>query len=70
MARTTLDLDEKLIESALDLAEVHTKKAVIEEALKEYINIRRRQKILSLIGSGIMDMTQVELEEMRGKPRT
>lgn len=65
MARTTLDLDEKLIEDAMRITELPTKKAVIEEALRELVNAHLRQRLIARLGSGDMDMTLEELKEWR-----
>ena len=65
MARTTYDLDEELVEKAREIAGVTTKKAAIEEALREFIDARRRRELIGLIGSGIVDMTPEELRELR-----
>jgi Arc/MetJ family transcription regulator len=65
MARTTLDLDEELIEKARELAGVETKTAAIEEALREFINERRRQALINRFGTGKIDMTPEELTELR-----
>lgn len=65
MARTTVDLDEKLMEDAMRVTELPTKKAVIEEALRELVNARRRERLIARLGSGDMDMTLEELLEWR-----
>jgi Arc/MetJ family transcription regulator len=48
---TNIDIDEKLMDEALDLGEAKTKKAVVNEALAEYVRIRRMRKILDLAGT-------------------
>ena len=65
MARTTVDLDAKLMEDAMRVSELPTKKAVIEEALRELVNARRRERLIARLGSGDMDMTLEELLEWR-----
>ena len=47
---TNLDIDEKLLEEALRIGGNRTKKATVEEALQEYIQRRKQQKILKLFG--------------------
>jgi len=69
MARTTLDLDEKLIADAMRVTELPTKKAVIEEALRELVNARRRERLIARLGSGDYGLTLAELKTLRGKPR-
>ena len=47
---TNLGIDEKLLEAALRIGGNRTKKATVEEALQEYIQRRKQQKILKLFG--------------------
>jgi Arc/MetJ family transcription regulator len=47
---TNLDIDEKLLEEALKIGGNRTKKATVEQALQEYIQRRKQQKILKLFG--------------------
>ena len=47
---TKLAIDEKLIEEARLLGGQKTKKAVVTEALEEYIQRRRQQAIVKLFG--------------------
>ncbi len=64
--RTTLDLDRELLDEAKRISNARSKKAVIEEALRELINAKRREGLLSLIGSGALDMTLEDLWKFRG----
>jgi len=48
---TNIELDEVLIAEALELGQHKTKKAVVEEALIEYVLHRKQQNILKLFGS-------------------
>ena len=47
---SNLDIDEKLLEEALKIGGNRTKKATVEEALQEYVQRRKQQKILKLFG--------------------
>jgi len=47
---TNLAIDDKLIEEARVIGKHRTKKAVVTEALQEYIQRRKQSKILSLFG--------------------
>jgi Arc/MetJ family transcription regulator len=47
---TNLNIDEKLLEEALRIGGNRTKKATVEQALEEYIQRRKQQKILKLFG--------------------
>ena len=48
--RTNVDLDEKLVGEALRLSRTKTKKGIIHEALKEFIENRKRHNLLDLAG--------------------
>ena len=48
---TNLALDDKLIKEAQEIGQQKTKKAVVTEALKEYIQRRKQLEILQLFGS-------------------
>lgn len=54
---TNLAIDDRLIEQALKLGEHHTKKAVVTEALEEYIARRKQLKLLKLFGKIDYDPT-------------
>lgn len=47
---TNLAIDDELLEEALRLGGHRTKKATVNEALKEYIQRRKQLKILDLFG--------------------
>ncbi|MGV0028656.1 type II toxin-antitoxin system VapB family antitoxin [Phormidesmis priestleyi] len=47
----SLNLDEALIREALEINDDQNLEAVIEEALREYIQRRQRRKILDLFGT-------------------
>ncbi len=48
--RTNIEIDDKLIEEALQLTGLKTKRAVVEEGLKTLIRIKRQREILKLAG--------------------
>ncbi len=48
---TNLAIDDKLIEEALIVGQHRTKKAVVTEALHEYIQRRRQVEIIALFGT-------------------
>ena len=48
---TNLQIDEQLIQEALDLGEHRTKRAVVEEALQEYVMRRKQLRVLDLFGT-------------------
>lgn len=47
---TNIDIDENLIREALELGGLKTKKAIVNEALAEYVRVRKQQDILDLFG--------------------
>ncbi len=47
---TNLGIDEKLLNEARRIGKQRTKKATVNEALREYIDRRKRLKILDLFG--------------------
>lgn len=48
--RTNIDIDDKLINSAMAITRIKTKKGVVEYALKELIALNKRKSILNLKG--------------------
>ncbi|MBW4689590.1 MAG: type II toxin-antitoxin system VapB family antitoxin [Komarekiella atlantica HA4396-MV6] len=46
-----LEIDENLIQEALELGGDRTKRAVVEEALREYVQRRKQLKIIELFGT-------------------
>jgi Arc/MetJ family transcription regulator len=48
---TNLQIENDLIEEALKLGEHRTKRAVVEEALREYVQRRKQLKVLELFGA-------------------
>ncbi|MBR9980145.1 MAG: type II toxin-antitoxin system VapB family antitoxin [Desulfatitalea sp.] len=48
---TNLAIDERLIEEAKRVGGHKTKKAVVTEALKEYIQVRQQKKVIDLFGT-------------------
>jgi Arc/MetJ family transcription regulator len=50
MARTNIDLDDRLISTGMKMAGCKTKKELVHLALKEFIAKKDRKKILKLEG--------------------
>lgn len=48
--RTNIDLDEDLVREAFKFSDAKTKKALIQEALKTFVEYRRRLNLLDLEG--------------------
>lgn len=48
---TNLQIDEGLMQEALELGGHRTKRAVVEEALQEYVTRRKQLQVLDLFGT-------------------
>lgn len=60
--RTNIVIDDDLMDEAMTLSELKTKKAVVEEGLKLLVQLKKQEKIKSLRGKLHWDGN---LEEMR-----
>lgn len=60
--RTNIELDDTLLKQALDLSNIKTKKAVVQEALKNYVAWMKKKQLLGLKGRV---KWQGSLKEMR-----
>jgi Arc/MetJ family transcription regulator len=60
--RTNVDLDDTLVNQAMKISGINTKKAVLNMVLKEYIKKNNLKRILKYKGSNIWEGN---LEEMR-----
>jgi len=47
---TNIDIDRDLLEEALALGHCRTKKAVVNEALAQYVRLRKQMHIMDLFG--------------------
>ena len=47
---TNIDVDEKLLDEALELGHFKTKKAAVNEALAEYVLFRKQRQVVELFG--------------------
>ncbi len=65
MGKTTVVLDDELIERALNLTNLKTKKEVIEEGLRELIRKKNRELLRKELGTYDIDLTIEELERLR-----
>jgi hypothetical protein len=67
---TNLAIDEKLLEEALRISGLKTKKNTVNEALREFIQRRRQKDIISLFGKIEMDESyDYKRERSRRGPR-
>ncbi|MBU4173756.1 MAG: type II toxin-antitoxin system VapB family antitoxin [Actinobacteria bacterium] len=66
MSKTTVDIDDKLLEEAKKVTGTTTKKATVNEALRMVARKAKLKELASsLQGTGFIDLTREELEEMR-----
>ena len=63
--RSTIDINEELIEEAKALTGARTKKELIDLSLRELIRGRRREHLALLFGSEILAANPDEIEKMR-----
>lgn len=54
---TNLAIDEKLLEEALRVSGLKTKKAAVNEALREFVRRRKQKNIVSLFGQVSMEQS-------------
>ena len=64
---TNLQIEDNLIKEALLLGGHRTKRAVVEEALREYVQRRKQLKILELFGT-IEYEHEYDYKQQRQKP--
>ncbi len=65
MGRTTLEIDEALLEAAMQLSGARTKTEAIELALRELIRKREREQLKAELGSFDLDLDLKELRRLR-----
>ncbi len=53
--RTNIDLDQKLVLEAQRLSRIKTKKALVHQALLEFVSNRKRLDLRELKGSNLID---------------
>ena len=62
MARTNIELDDKLVKEAMIITHYKTKRELVNTALAELVKRLKRKSILKLAGSGCWEG---DLEKMR-----
>ena len=53
--RTNIDLDAELVREAQELSQIKTKRALIHQALEEFVAHRKRLDLRELEGSDLLD---------------
>lgn len=65
MGRTTVIIDDKLLENALKVTKLRTKRAVIEEGLRELVRKKNRELLRKELGTFDISLSLQELKKMR-----
>lgn len=65
MHKTTVEIDEKLLEKAMKLTGAKTKKRVIEYGLRELVRSINRDLFKKELGTFDLDLSLKDLEKMR-----
>ncbi len=65
MHKTTVEIDEKLLEKAMKLSGAKTKKRVIEYGLRELVRSINRDLFKKELGTFDLDLSLTNLEKMR-----
>jgi len=66
--RTTLDIDDKILQETLNATQATSKKKAVEKALREYLRMKQRQNLLARIGSWTdFNLSLEELERLRNE---
>jgi len=63
--RTTINIDKGLLEEALKLSNIRTKKELINLSLKEFIRKKHLEKLKNRLGNCDLNIDLSSLKEMR-----
>jgi len=63
--KTLIDIQDSLMHDLLKETEARTKKEAIVTAIKTYLNLKRRERLASLVGNYDFSYTAQDLEKMR-----
>lgn len=63
--RSTIDIDEKLLREAQKITGVKTKKELVNLSLGELIKKKRREHLINLFGSSVLDIGLEDVEKLR-----
>lgn len=63
--RTTLEIDERLLNEAIKLTKIGTKRELIRVSLEELIRQKRIERLISSLGKFSLKLTPEDLERMR-----
>ena len=59
--RTNIEIDDQLMQKAMQLSNTKTKKETVEEALKTLIQVEQQKKMLGLIGTVVWEGNLAEM---------
>ena len=65
MGKTTVEIDETLLNEAIRITNLKTKKAVIEKGLKELLRARNRDLLRQELGTFDIDLSLEQLKKKR-----
>jgi Arc/MetJ family transcription regulator len=65
MHKTTVEIDDRLLEEAVALSGAKSKKMAIEAGLRELIRSIQRKRLKKELGTYDLDLTSEDLERMR-----
>lgn len=63
--RTTIDINEKLIEKVKNILGVKTKKDAVEYSLEFLVREKQKERLRKKVGKADLDLTLDELEKIR-----
>ena len=66
MGKTTVELDEMLLQKAKEAIGSRTKRETIETALQELVKRHQRELLIQEMGTYDLDLTQEDIDKMRG----
>ncbi len=63
--RSTIDIDEKLLKEAQKITGAKTKKELVNLSLRELIRKKRKEHLINLFGSSVLDVSLENVEKLR-----
>ncbi len=63
--RSTIDIDEKLLREAQKITGAKTKKELVNLSLGELIKKKRKEHLIGLFGSSVLDIGLGDVEKLR-----
>lgn len=60
--KTLIDIDDALLEKAMELSQVATKKETIHRALEEFVKLQLRGRLKEMAGSGAIEWSLDDLK--------